>query len=264
MVMKEYIKKYWKYLKREGKICLNDLKHIKTVYKQIPNILTILRLLSTIPINIFFFTGNIVASLITCAFAAFTDAIDGQFARNFKCTSQFGADLDAICDKLFIILMALPIVIQNPFMLLNLGLEFGIVATNVNAAKEGKKVKSSRLGKVKTWVLSATVLLGYLFPLLGISPNLLSSFLITLPAAILQTTTLLKYIETNNSKNIEKPEETIIQPTKSLDVIKENNQKQLSKNYSHPVTVKELKEERDKLLQKDNDKGYQKTKTDLK
>lgn len=262
--MKNFIKNYWNYLKDGGKNCLNDLKHIKTAYKQIPNILTILRLLSTIPINIFFFTGNIGASLIACGFAAFTDAVDGAIARKLKCSSQFGADLDAICDKLFIILMALPIVIQNPFMLLNLGLELGITATNVNAVKKGKKVKSSILGKVKTWILSATVLFGYLIPLLGISTNLLSSFLITLPAVILQTATLLKYVEINNTKKIERQEETIIQPTKSPDIVKENNQKQLSKNYSRPATVEELRQERDKLLQKDIDKGHQKTKTDLK
>ena len=262
--MKEFMKNYFIYLKKEFKKCSNDLKSIKTAYKQVPNILTIIRLLSTLPINIFFFTGNIVASLVTCGFAAFTDLIDGQFARKYNCSSQFGADLDAICDKLFILLMALPIVIQNPFMLLNIGLETGITFTNVNAVKNGKKVKSSMIGKIKTWILSLTVLSGYLLPLFNITPNLIYSFLITIPAVTLQTATLIKYIRTNNAKPVEKRDKIIKSTGASPIITRTGNQKQFSKVYSKPATIEELKQEREKLLQQNTEKGHQKIKTDLK
>lgn len=263
--MSKFIKEYWKYFKTEGSRCLKDLKSIKTFYKQVPNLLTIFRLISTIPINIFFFTGNILASLITCGVAAFTDMIDGMFARKFECKSQFGADLDAICDKLFIILMALPIVIQNPFMLINIGLEAGITATNVNAKKFGKEVKSAWIGKAKTWVLSATVLLGYLLPLLNITPNILASLLITVPSTAFQAATLAKYLQINNIQEKEESKETneVKNDTPIINV-EESNQKKLEKKFVTPATIEELKNEREKLLTKDNETGYQKTKTDLK
>jgi len=265
--MKEFIKEYWKYFKSEGKKCLDDLKHIKTIYKQVPNLLTIFRLLSTIPINIFFFTGNIAAALITCGVAASTDLVDGQFARKFNCSSQFGADLDAICDKLFIVLMALPIVIQNPFMLLNIGLEAGITITNVNSEKNGQKVSSAMIGKIKTWVLSLTVLLGYLLPLLNIAPTLLSSFLITIPAATFQTATLIKYLKINNNSKVNLSEQEV-EATTSIDVpvvaTKEEMKKELVKEYVRPATLEELRKERERLLRVDHEKGHQKTKTDLK
>lgn len=263
--MSQFIKEYWNYFKDEGKKNLNDLKSIKTFYKQIPNLLTVFRLIATIPINIFFFTGNVLASLVTCGVAAFTDLIDGAIARKCNAVTKFGADLDAICDKLFVILMALPIVIQNPFMLMNIGLEAGITYTNVKARKDGKPVKSELVGKAKTWVLSLTVLLGYFLPLLNINPSILTSFLITLPAASFQTATLIKYVSINNSNSENNEIENKEQKTSQI-TVKTNNEKEkeLQKELVKPATIEELKQEREKLLQKDNDKGYQKTKTDLK
>lgn len=263
--MKEFIKEYWENFKAEGKKNLQDLKSIKTAYKQVPNILTISRLLATIPINILFFSGNVVAALVTCGVAALTDLADGPFARKFNCSSKFGADLDAICDKLFILFMALPIIVQNPFMLLNLGLEIGIISTNVKAVKDGKPVKSVFIGKAKTAVLSATVLLGYFLPIFNLNPNLLTSLLITLPAAAFQTATLGTYININKNKpeiTDEKPEQqiTLFEIQKDDEIL----EKTLQKEYTKPVTIEQLRQEREKLLAKQEEKGHQKTKTDLK
>lgn len=263
--MKEFIKEYWENFKTEGKKNLQDLKSIKTAYKQVPNILTISRLLATIPINFLFFSGNVVAALATCGVAALTDLADGPFARKFNCSSKFGADLDAICDKLFILFMALPIIIQNPFMLFNLGLEIGIISTNVKAVKNGKLVKSAFIGKAKTAVLSATVLLGYFLPIFNITPDMLTSLLITIPAAAFQAATLSTYISINQNQ-IENIETNCEQQINSIDK-QENNEvleKQLEKEYTKPVTIEELKQEREKLLAKQEEKGYQKIKTDLK
>lgn len=263
--MLESIKEYCNYFKNECKKSLNDLKSSKTFYKQIPNLLTIFRLIATIPINIFFFTGNIAASLVTCGIAAITDTFDGTIARKLKIQSQFGADLDAICDKLFILLMAIPITIQNPFMLLNIGLETAITYTNVKATMQKKLVKSKMIGKIKTWVLSLTVLLGYFLPLLNISPNLLTSFLITLPAVAFQSATLVTYLKINNQK-INKIVKEIIETEKIKPVIKEvkSEEKKLVKELVKPANIDELRNLKESLLKKDDVKGHQKTKTDIK
>lgn len=262
--MRDFLKQYVNYLKKEGKIAFNDLKSIKTIYKQIPNLLTISRLIATIPINLFFFAGNIPASLITCGIAAFTDLIDGKFARKYNVESKFGADLDAICDKLFILLMAIPIVIQNPFMLTNIGLEAGIIATNFNARKDGKEVESKMIGKVKTWFLSATVLLGYLFPILNINPSLLTSFLITIPAATFQTATLINYVNINHQNKISEKQNVIISETTKITIEEPKKEKTKDMTLVTPATINELKKERERLLHNEEELGYQKKKTNLK
>ena len=161
--------------------------------------------------------------------------------------------------------MSLPIIIQNPFMLLNLGLEIGIMSTNVNAVKDGKPVKSAFIGKAKTAVLSATVLLGYFLPIFNINPNILASLLITLPAAAFQTATLATYIDINK-KQIETTETEAEQQVTSVEIKKDDEvlEKTFEKEYVKPATIEELRQEREKLLTKQEEKGHQKTKTDLK
>ena len=262
--MLDFLKNYLNYLKKEGKSAFDDLKSIKTVYKQIPNLLTISRLIATIPINIFFFTGNIPASLITCGVASFTDLFDGAIARKYNIQSKFGADLDAICDKLFILLMAIPIIVQNPFMLTNIALEAGIITTNLNARKNGKKVKSEMIGKIKTWFLSATVLLGYLFPILNINPNILTSFLTTIPTAAFQTATLIKYVQINNQNKKETKENNNNNEKKNIIVEETKIEKTKEKTLVKPVTINDLINEREKLLSNETEIGYQKKKTNFK
>ncbi|MBE6138553.1 MAG: CDP-alcohol phosphatidyltransferase family protein [Firmicutes bacterium] len=263
--MKEFIKKYWDNFKTEGKKNFQDLKSIKTAYKQVPNILTISRLLATIPINILYFTGNFAAALITCGVAALTDLVDGPFARKFNCSSKFGADLDAICDKVFILGMALPIIIQNPFMLLNLGLEVGIIGTNVKAVKNKQAVKSEMIGKIKTVILSTTVVASYLLPILNVNLGLLTSLLITTPALAFQIATLGTYMKINQ-ENKEIILEESVEETKEVIAIEEHKEpvKQLEKTFTQPASIEELRKEREKLLQVQDEKGHQKTKTDLK
>ena len=207
-----------------------------------------------------------MASLITCGVAAFTDFLDGPIARKCHSDSQFGADLDAICDKLFIGLMALPIVIQNPFMLANIGLEAAITYTNMHAKKEGKEVKSAFIGKAKTWALSLTVIAGYLLPILNINPSLLASFLMTVPAALFQVATLSKYLEINHKDDRTEITLNYDQENEEIEIIpiQQFEEKKLQKEFVKPATIEELKKEREKLLQKEEEKGYQKVKTDLK
>lgn len=257
------MKEYLMYLKSEVIKNAKDLKSTKTIYRQIPNLLTFFRAIAPIPINIFFFIGNIYASLGVCAVAAITDLFDGKIARKFNIKSQFGADLDAICDKILIGGIALPIIIQNPIMIINILLEAGISATNINARLKGNEIKSTMIGKIKTWILSITVLLGYLPPLLNINVSLLTAFLATIPATIFQSATLIKYLEINNNRNNDNNDTNENKtPTEVLtNEITNNNEYSLSKTLTTPpATKEELKELRDELTAADHELGYQKSK----
>ncbi len=74
--------------------------------KQLPNFLTIFRLI-IIPVLIFsFYIPGMIANVIAAtlfATAAITDYFDGYFARSMKAQSNFGKCLDPIADKLLVI-----------------------------------------------------------------------------------------------------------------------------------------------------------------
>lgn len=154
------LKKEWERYKIEIKNAMEDLKTKGRRKKQIPNILTSLRLLAPFFILPASFFGNIPLVLGLVAGFSATDMLDGFIARTFHLTSQLGKDLDAVCDKLFSLTLLLASSIMNPIMLVTLALESSIAVINVNAKLKGKETHSLYIGKAKTI---------FLFPLLGLS-----------------------------------------------------------------------------------------------
>lgn len=152
--------KEWKVYKEEIKEAWKDLKTKGRRRRQIPNILTSLRLLAPVFILPSAFLGNI--PFVIGSFIAFsvTDMLDGFIARKFNFTSKLGRDLDAFSDKIFAGTLLLASSIINPILLLNFSLEACIAGINVNAKLKGVEAKSLIIGKVKT---------AFLFPLLGCS-----------------------------------------------------------------------------------------------
>ncbi len=65
----------------------------------IPNILTIIRIL-LVPVFLFFITNDMLAwSIAVFVAAGLTDALDGLIARTFNMRTEFGAIIDPIADK---------------------------------------------------------------------------------------------------------------------------------------------------------------------
>lgn len=254
--MKEKFKNYTDKFFKEAKKNLNDLKSIKTAHKQIPNLLTISRAIAPILINILFFTGNIIGALGVCGLTFLTDAFDGAIARKLNVQSKFGADLDAICDKVLIAGIALPIVILNPIMIINIILEILISITNIKAELDNKKPKSTKLGKIKTWILSLTVLSGYVTSLLNINLSLAKSLLMITPAILSQSATFFEYLkinkkELNSTLNKENKNEEK-HPTISTKETK-NKEKTLEKDLSKPLTIDDYKKLKEELLKKEQE-----------
>lgn len=245
--MKQEKEAYITHFFKDLKTNIKDLKSIKTAYKQIPNILTFSRAIAPIPINILFFTGNIPAALVVCGLTFLTDAIDGPIARKTNSQSQFGADLDAICDKLLIAGIALPIIITNPFMIINVLLEGLISLTNINAKLNNKNPKSSLLGKAKTWVLSLTILSGYITSLLNINISLLNSILMIIPAVLAQSVTYISYLKTNNLSNDEVLKQYVECETKDSD------NKSLELEQEKTYTLEDYKKLKEELLKEDKE-----------
>lgn len=247
-------------LKQELLKVKNDFKSFKTAYRQIPNILTTSRILATIPINILFFTGDILNAFRLSCIAFCTDWVDGTIARKLHIESKLGADLDALCDKLLIGGIAIPMIVLNPVMIINIILEGLISIPNIKAKRQGKEPKSSFIGKAKTWFLALTVLAGYIMALKNINLSFIESLLAITPAAIMQIATLTGYIN-RNKKDANKEKTENLEQT-NLNIQSESKKEKLKQKEMvyGPATIEELKALKQELITPYPELNYQKTK----
>lgn len=72
------------------------------ILRQIPNALTIIRLLAIIPFVAFLYQEEYSYAFYIFVFAGLTDALDGWLARFFHWQSLFGSFFDPLADKLLI------------------------------------------------------------------------------------------------------------------------------------------------------------------
>jgi cardiolipin synthase len=70
--------------------------------KQIPNLLTVARLLAAPYILYLLWTGEYGTAIVWFSIASFTDVVDGFLARRFHAGSRLGALLDPIADKVLL------------------------------------------------------------------------------------------------------------------------------------------------------------------
>jgi CDP-diacylglycerol--glycerol-3-phosphate 3-phosphatidyltransferase len=175
----------------------------------IPNILTLLRII-LIPFFVLFFYLDVEkANLITTvlfALAGFTDWLDGYLARRMGVTSAFGAFLDPVADKLMVATALILIVDNNPTPYSGIwialpaavivGREITISALREWMAEVGasSKVAVSMLGKVKTMAqMFALVLLIYREPL-GDFDTAQAGLLLLYVAAVLTLWSMVAYL----------------------------------------------------------------------
>lgn len=141
--------------------------------QNLPNILTFLRI-ALIPVMVIFYYlpyhwCQTVAAIVFII-AGFTDWLDGYLARNLQLSSQLGAFLDPVADKL-LVAVSLVLLVSDPDLpylaipaAIIIGREIAISALREWMAEVGKRasVAVSRLGKLKTMLqMGAITLLLY-------------------------------------------------------------------------------------------------------
>ena len=144
---------------------------MKKIVKQIPNILTVIRIIFSILGFFIVYYGCVETGVIIYAIAALTDLFDGMIARKLNAVSKLGIKLDQISDKIMAFLICGCFIIYKDYsILLIIGFEFLIIFTNVIFYLVHRKWPlSSKSGKVKTVSLFLTLLLGitkFIFPIL--------------------------------------------------------------------------------------------------
>lgn len=71
--------------------------------RQLPNILTLIRILLVIPVALELHAGHYRNAIGLFLVAGVTDALDGFLARRFDWRTRFGALADPVADKLFLV-----------------------------------------------------------------------------------------------------------------------------------------------------------------
>lgn len=180
------MKEFWEYFVKNLKIVIDDLKSDDNELrrKQIPNVLTLIRgFLAPVTIIPAVLTNHITAAFVLIALCGLTDCFDGWYARNYNAQSEFGAILDAICDKLFVLTLAFPLAFKyTRWIIIILALELIIAIINSHYQIKGFDARSSVIGKVKTVVLDSSIALCYL------------DFLVTVPELLITIATVLTNI----------------------------------------------------------------------
>jgi cardiolipin synthase (CMP-forming) len=131
---------------------------------QLPNLLTVARLLAAPYIFYLLWTGRFRSALIWFALAGITDAVDGFLARRFAAGSRLGALLDPVADKVLLdgafLILGLRSVIPFSLMIFVLGRDFMILvfALVALARKTRRDFPPSVWGKASTGAQIAYVL----------------------------------------------------------------------------------------------------------
>ncbi len=252
--------------KKQIKEALNDLKTKGRRHRQIPNILTVLRLTAPFFIIPAAFSGNIPLAIGLTAGFGLTDLADGFIARHWELTSELGKNLDAVCDKVFAGTLLIAASFANPILLCNLALEGAIAGINIYKTIKGEEVHSTFIGKAKTWALFTLAGLGLITPILNMTTPLNALVGVT---SAMQALTIVSYLFKNDDNppkgkmKDEDQKETNQEEikTESKEITKE---KVLEKDYvqtseEQKANLRELKSLKDYLLSKESMQQLEKT-----
>lgn len=127
----------------------------------IVNIFTISRIIGSIFLfPIYFSYGQKIVSYIL-AILFLTDWIDGYLARKFKVCTFFGSIMDTVCDKTIAIVACSILCFLNPYMIYIIICEIVIMLISMFNLTQNNTAKSLYIGKVKMWIVSSCVVVGF-------------------------------------------------------------------------------------------------------
>lgn len=200
------MKEFWAYFGSNIKKVIKDIlgKDREKRRKQIPNLLTLIRgIVAPFTIIPAVATGHIYIAFALIAICSLTDSFDGWYARNYNAQSEFGALLDAICDKLFVLTLVFPLAFSLSYLhriwvITILILEFIISSINSLMKLKGYNVHSSFTGKVKTVILDGSIALCYLDFIVNV-PNAVLGFT-SIFTNIMQVATIIDYFKEYKSQ----------------------------------------------------------------
>lgn len=141
----------------------------------LPNKLTMLRILLIPVFIIVLMTGHYYISAVIFIVASTTDALDGHIARKYNLITNFGKIMDPLADKLLVISALICLVelgdVAGWMVIVILAREFTITGLRTVAAAQGTVIAAGWSGKIKTILqmiaVPALLLQNWPFSLIG-------------------------------------------------------------------------------------------------
>ena len=146
--------------------------------KNVPNILTIARVVAVPFFILCFYKELYVAAFVIFVLASLTDLLDGRIARKYNLVSNFGKFMDPLADKIltysaFCLFVEIKI-IPAYFLIIVLFREFAVAGIRMLAAEKGTVIAADIFGKIKTLLQMVSIplyLLVFALPQTGIIPT---------------------------------------------------------------------------------------------
>lgn len=203
--------------------------------KIIPNILTSIRLVVIPFIIVLGLKNNYEYLAVVGAIVALTDFFDGKLARKWGVCTEFGARLDSASDKLLAISLLIILIFKNNIFVYMLIFEILIALINLIIFYKTRASHSILSGKIKTWALYITIILGIINIFYDkIRSFVMVGFLITI---ILQLLTFISYLKNGvrvySKKKIPSVEELKNEHYKIIKEILNHKEFEKRKTYEH-------------------------------
>lgn len=164
------------------------------------NVITTLRFLYTIILPFLQVKISNLAFIVNLIVLFLTDTIDGFLARKFKVQSMFGSIMDTVADKMLSVVLLFILVKEYNILAIILMCEVMIGFLNVIGMAFNKKTKSSKIGKLKMWLLAISIVLSYMSYFNIVEYNVV--YIFSIITIILQTITFACYVQyLNDPKN---------------------------------------------------------------
>ena len=136
----------------------------------LPNKLTMLRILLVPVFVLLFLIGRYFPALTVFAAASITDTLDGYLARSRNLVTNFGKLMDPLADKILVMAAMLCFVQVGAcsawIVIVILAREFLVTSLRLIAAGEGIVIAADRFGKLKTiaqmlWIVCGLLALSF-------------------------------------------------------------------------------------------------------
>jgi len=149
----------------------------------LPNRLTLLRVIMVPFFIVFYIKGYFLISFVLFVLASLTDLLDGHIARKRNLISNFGKIMDPLADKI-LVYSAFCLMVENGLvpswmLIVILVREFAVSGMRTVAASEGIVVAADLSGKIKTVLQMIAV------PMLILTGVIISDVWFTLSMAML-------------------------------------------------------------------------------
>lgn len=181
--------------------------------KNIPNIITLTRIIALVLGFIYFAKNEFTISICFYIYGAISDALDGYLARRLDAYSKLGQYLDAISDKVFSLSILLLVIIYGNKLVISIILfELIIAIINLLILAKKKKVFTERIAKFKTTFVFISLIVALIE--IKVKPFIYLLVPLLILSIYFEVQSILAYINQLNGKSKEKVINLIGKPVK--------------------------------------------------